>query len=83
LTLEAIKPSLSKEIQGFGELFRHLSYEEIGTPAILSRALAGVIDWKGKRKILIALPGSPQACKLACQKLIIPEISHLVWEANR
>ncbi|HIH97418.1 MAG TPA: molybdenum cofactor biosynthesis protein MoaB [Thermoplasmata archaeon] len=83
LTLEAIKPLLSKEIQGFGELFRHLSYEEIGSPAILSRALGGVTNLEGKRKILIALPGSPNACKLACEKLIIPELSHLVWEANR
>jgi molybdenum cofactor biosynthesis protein B len=83
LTLEAIKPFLSKEIQGFGELFRHLSYEEIGSSAMLSRALAGISNWEGKRKILIALPGSPQACKLACEKLIIPELGHLVWEASR
>jgi molybdenum cofactor biosynthesis protein B len=83
LTLEAIKPLISKEIEGFGELFRYLSYKEIGSAAVLSRAIAGVINCSQTKKILIVIPGSPHACKLACEKLIIPEIAHLVWEANR
>lgn len=79
VTIEAVKPYLEKELKGFGELFRLLSYKEIGSPAMLSRALAGV----GKGRIIICLPGSTNACKLAMEKLIIPELGHLVFEAGR
>jgi molybdenum cofactor biosynthesis protein B len=79
VTIEAVKPYLEKELKGFGELFRLLSYKEIGSPAMLSRSLAGV----GKGRIIICLPGSTNACKLAMEKLIIPELGHLVFEAGR
>ncbi|HEX9606069.1 MAG TPA: molybdopterin-binding protein, partial [Gemmatimonadaceae bacterium] len=62
-----------KELEGFGELFRMLSYQEIGTAAFLSRALAGTSNGK----IVIALPGSPDACRLAMEKLLIPELGHM------
>ena len=59
---------------GFGEIFRMLSFQQIGSAAIMSRAIAGV----RKGKLIIALPGSPDACKLAMDQLIIPEIGHIV-----
>ncbi|UCG68581.1 MAG: MogA/MoaB family molybdenum cofactor biosynthesis protein [Thermoplasmata archaeon] len=79
VTIEAVKPYLDKELKGFGELFRLLSFKEIGSPAMLSRALAGV----GKGKIIICLPGSTNACTMAMEKLIIPELGHLVYEVGR
>lgn len=72
-TIEAVRALLDKEIDGFGELFRHLSYQEIGSAAFLSRALAGV----AAGKIVVALPGSPDACRLAMEKLLIPELGHM------
>ena len=72
-TIEAIRPLLDKEIEGFGEIFRMLSYQEVGSAAILSRALAGVRHGK----FIAALPGSTAACRLAMEKLIIPEIGHI------
>ena len=72
-TIEAVRPLLSKELEGFGELFRMLSYEEIGSAAFLSRALAGTAHGR----IVVALPGSPAACKLAMEKLLLPELGHL------
>lgn len=72
-TIEAVKPMLGKELEGFGELFRMLSYQEIGTAAFLSRALAGI----SYGKIVVALPGSPDACRLALEKLLIPELGHM------
>ena len=65
---------LQKELTGFGEIFRFLSYQEIGSKAIASRAIAGVYE----RTIIFALPGSKNAVTLALDKLILPEISHLV-----
>ncbi|MHA1782476.1 MAG: MogA/MoaB family molybdenum cofactor biosynthesis protein [Promethearchaeota archaeon] len=79
ITLEAIKPLIEKEITGFGELFRYLSYKEIGSSAMLSRALAGVIN----KKIIFLLPGSPKAVKLALEKLIIPELGHIIYIINK
>lgn len=73
VTIEAIRPFLSKELEGFGELFRMLSYHEVGSAAFLSRALAGVANGK----IVVALPGSPAACKLAMEKLLLPELGHM------
>lgn len=79
VTIEAIIPFLDKKLPGFGELFRHLSYEEIGSPAILSRGFAGL----GKGKVIFCLPGSPNACELALKKLILPELGHIVYEAEK
>lgn len=73
LTIEAVRPLLNKELEGFGQLFRMLSYQEIGSAAFLSRALAGVASGK----IIVALPGSPDACKLAIEKLLLPELGHM------
>jgi molybdenum cofactor biosynthesis protein B len=72
-TIEAVRPLLDKELEGFGELFRMLSYQEVGSAALMSRALAGVASGK----IVVALPGSPQACRLALEKLLLPELGHI------
>ena len=71
---EVVKSLIDKELDGFGEIFRMLSFQQIGSAAIMSRAIAGV----RKGKLIIALPGSPDACKLAMDQLIIPEIGHIV-----
>ena len=78
-TFEAIEALLDKRLPGFGELFRMLSYQEIGAAAMLSRAQLGI----HARRIVVSLPGSPQACRLALDKLLIPELSHLVREVSR
>jgi len=75
-TYEAIEGMLEKQLPGFGELFRFLSYQEIGSRAIASRAVAGV--YQGK--LVFSLPGSPNAVKLATEKLILPELGHLVQQ---
>jgi len=74
VTIEAVSPMLSKTLTGFGPLFAQLSFEEIGSAAFLSRATAGVIEGT----VVFCMPGSINACKLACQKLIFPELGHLV-----
>ena len=73
-TFDAVSRLLDKRLDGFGEIFRYLSYKEIGSAAIMSRALAGT--YRGR--ILISLPGSTAAVKLAMDKLILPELSHMV-----
>jgi molybdenum cofactor biosynthesis protein B len=78
-TYEAITSVLDKRLDGFGELFRMLSYEEIGSAAMLSRAVAGTIG----RTAVFSLPGSQHAVKLAMEKLIVPEIGHVVRELRR
>jgi molybdenum cofactor biosynthesis protein B len=78
-TYEAISTLLDKTLDGFGELFRMLSYEQIGSAAMLSRACAGSI---GTTAIFV-LPGSEQAVRLAMDKLILPEIGHVVRELHR
>ena len=78
-THEAIMAMLDKPIPGFGELFRMLSFQEIGAAAMLSRACAGV----SQCRVVIALPGSENAVRLAMNKLVLPEIGHLVREARR
>jgi molybdenum cofactor biosynthesis protein B len=78
-TYEAISGLLDKRIDGFGELFRALSYQEVGTAAMLSRALAGT----ARGKVVISIPGSVNAIRLAVTKLILPELGHLVREASR
>ncbi len=72
-TIEVVRMLLDKELEGFGELFRYLSYQQIGPAAILSRALAGV----AAGKVVAALPGSPGACRLAMEQLLIPELGHM------
>ena len=79
VTYEAIKPLLEKTIDGFGELFRYLSYKEIGPSSMFSRALAGKIE----KKAIFLLPGSPNAVKLALTELILPEIKHMVYMINK
>ena len=76
---EAIDSLLEKRLTGFGELFRALSYQEIGAAAILSRACAGT----SQGKVILSVPGSEPAVRLAMTKLILPELGHLVREAAR
>jgi len=78
-TFDVIARKLEKMIPGFGEIFRLLSYEQVGAAAMFSRAVAGV--YKGK--VIMSTPGSPAAVQLAWEKLIAPEIQHLAWEINR
>jgi len=75
VTIEAVRPLLIKTLPGFGELFRKLSFCEIGSAAVLTRALAGVAD---HGKAVFCIPGSPQAAKLALEKLILPEAGHIL-----
>jgi molybdenum cofactor biosynthesis protein B len=78
-TYDVISRSLDKTLPGFGELFRMLSYQEIGAAAMLSRATAGI--YRGK--VVFSTPGSPHAVQLAMEKLILPELQHLAWELVR
>ena len=78
-TYEAIEALLDKRLPGFGELFRMLSFQEVGAAAMMSRALLGV----HARRIVVSMPGSPNACRLALEKLVIPELSHLIREVSR
>ena len=74
VTIEAVSPLITKELSAFGPLFAKLSMEEIGSAAIMSRATGGVIG----STVVFCMPGSLNACKLACSKLIFPELGHLV-----
>lgn len=78
-TFEAIDALLDKRLPGFGEIFRMLSYQEIGPAAMLSRATAGLYG----ATVIFCLPGSTGAVRLALEKLIIPQLPHLVWETIR
>lgn len=78
-TFEALSSRLEKTLPGFGELFRMLSYEEIGPAAMLSRAIAGV--YRGT--LVFSTPGSTGAVRLAMDRLIVPDLKHLVWEILR
>lgn len=79
-TIEAVRPLFEKEIPGFGELFRLISYQEqIGTTAILSRATAG----SAKGAVIVSLPGSKAAVELALTRVLIPELPHLLREVRR
>jgi molybdenum cofactor biosynthesis protein B len=79
-TIEAIRPLLERELPGFGELFRMVSYnEQIGTAALLTRALAGI----SQRTLIVSLPGSRAAVELALTKLLIPELRHILREMQR
>ena len=78
-TVDAVSGLFDKELPGFGELFRRLSFEEIGEAAMFSRATAGVIG----RKLVFCLPGSRGAMGTALKKIILPGLGHMLWEVNR
>jgi molybdenum cofactor biosynthesis protein B len=78
-TYEAVNALLHKRLDGFGELFRMLSYEQIGPAAMMSRACAGLVAGH----IVVSLPGSEAAVRLAMEKLVIPELGHLVQQATK
>jgi len=78
-TYDVISRRIEKPMPGFGELFRMLSFAEVGPAAMLSRATAGV--YRGR--LVFSMPGSPNAVQVAMDKLIIPEIEHLAWEVVR
>lgn len=79
VTPDAVEPLLERVVPGFGELFRVLSYQEIGSAALLSRALAGL----RRGRVVFVIPGSRGAVRLAMERLILPEIGHLVGEATK
>lgn len=78
VTVEAVTPLFEKQIPAFAVMFAQLSHEEVGMACLLSRATAGVI----RNKIVFCLPGSPKACRLAMEKIILPEAGHLVKHAR-
>lgn len=78
-TYEAVSSLLDKRLDGFGELFRMLSYEQVGAAAMMSRATAGL----ARGRIVIALPGSEAAVRLAMEKLVVPELAHMVQQARK
>ena len=79
VTVDTVLPLLEKELPGFGELFRWLSYQEIGSAAVMSRALCGV----SRETVVYCLPGSEAAVRLAVSKLVLPELPHLIWTVRR
>ena len=78
-TFDVLNAKLEKTLPGFGEIFRMLSWQQVGSAAIMSRATAGV--YRGA--VIVSTPGSPAAVRLAWEKLIEPELAHLVWEVAR
>ena len=79
VTIEAVRPMFTKELTAFGSLFSQLSYEEIDSAALLSRATAGLVG----QTLVFCMPGSLKACKLACKELIFPELGHLVKHVHQ
>jgi molybdenum cofactor biosynthesis protein B len=78
-TFDVISRAIEKPLPGFGELFRMLSYQEVGAAAMLSRATAGVY----RERVVVSTPGSPAAVRLAMERLLLPELRHLAWELVR
>ena len=78
-TYEAVTGLLEKQLDGFGELFRMISFHQIGSAAMMSRATAGTVG----RKAIFVLPGSPAAVRLAMEKLIVPELGHVVQQLSK
>jgi molybdenum cofactor biosynthesis protein B len=78
-TVDTAKKLFEKELPGFGEYFRRLSYDEVGTAGLMSRSTAGVVN----KKIIFCLPGSRGAMKTALNQIILPGIGHMIWELNR
>ncbi len=79
VTPDALAPLFERTLDGFGELFRMLSYEQVGSASLMSRATAGVLG----RAVIFALPGSENAVRLAMEKLILPEVGHIVRELRK
>ncbi|HSI37216.1 MAG: molybdenum cofactor biosynthesis protein B [Phycisphaerae bacterium] len=86
-TLAAVDRAIATPLPGFGEIFRMLSYDQVGAAAILSRATAGIsapsASPDGRRKPIFALPGSTKAVDLGMTKLILPELRHILWELRK
>ena len=80
LTIDAVNALITRKLEGFGEIFRLLSFGEIGSSAIMSRSMLGLTK---DNKIICALPGSPNAVAMALNKLLLPELAHICWELNR
>ncbi len=78
-TFEAVDAMLEKRLDGFGEIFRSLTYKEIGSPAIMSRATAGLV----RGRIVFSTPGSEHAVRLAMEKLIVPELGHIIQQLSK
>jgi len=78
VTIETVSPFLEKILPGFGEIFRHLSYDKVGSAAVISRAVAGV----AKGKAFFCIPGSPDAVRISVELLILPEAPHIVRHAR-
>jgi molybdenum cofactor biosynthesis protein B len=78
MTIETVSPFLEKALHGFGEIFRRLSFDQIGSAALMSRAIAGV----AKGKVVFCIPGSPDAVRLCVERLILPEAAHIVKHAR-
>ncbi len=79
VTVEALVPLMSRILEGFGEIFRTLSYKEIGSSAMLSRAVAGVVE----DNLVFCLPGSPNAVKVAMEELVLPEMGHVLSQVRK
>lgn len=79
ITVDTLSPLLEKKLEGFGEMFRTMSFKQVGTGALMSRSTAGVIN----RKVVLCVPGSTAAVELAVKRIIVPEIGHMVYEATR
>lgn len=79
VTIEAVSPLFRKTMDGFGELFRRLSYDEVGTRVLLSRATAGLVGGAA----VFCIPGSPNAAQVASEKIIVPEIKHILTHAGQ
>ena len=94
-TIEVVRDLLTIELEGYGELFRMLSYEQVKAAAMMSRAVGGLVirsvapregansNASNRETFIFAMPGSPNAVELAMNKLIVPQLPHLVWERNR
>ena len=82
-TYEVVSPLIDKRLDGFGEIFRMLSYKEVGAAAMLSRAVAGIVTTTAGPKLLVCLPGSTNAVRLAMEKLLVPEMPHIVFELRK
>jgi molybdenum cofactor biosynthesis protein B len=78
VTIETVEPLVEKKLPGFGEIFRAISYDEIGSAAVMTRALAGVVQGKA----VFCIPGSPNAVRLCLEKLILPEVGHVILHAR-
>ena len=78
-TYETVTALLTRQLPGYGELFRMLSFREIGPAAMLSRAIGGLME----QTVVLTMPGSPSAVRLALEQIIVPELRHLVREARR